>query len=192
MCRFQEQIFATSYSRSLFLRRIVPPLNRPADINGEGKMLGFTGSGPLVGQAQDVVSCPASTAFHVVAKCFFDNYPTWCPQVVELEQLSPPPIGPGTRGRQVTRDRGIDSEALFDVTKFSPEADFEITGTTEPFRSTYTFEKSDGGTVISFAFELKEIDLVMRPFQKLIKTALQDGASQTIENIKKLLEGSRS
>jgi hypothetical protein len=111
---------------------------------------------------------------------------------VELEQLSPPPIGPGTRGRQVTRDRGIDSEALFDVTKFSPDADFEITGSSEPFRSTYTFEKSDGGTVISFAFELKEIDLVMRPFQKLIKTALQDGASQTVQNIKNLLEGARA
>jgi len=155
-------------------------------------MLGFAGSGPLVGQAEEIVSCPAATAFHVVAKCFFDNYPTWCPQVVELEQLSPPPIGPGTRGRQVTRDRGIDSEALFDVTKFSPDSDFEITGTSEPFRSTYTFKKSGSGTVISFAFELKEIDLVMRPFQKLIKAALQDGASQTVENIKHLLEGARS
>ena len=28
----------------------------------------------------------------------------------------------------------------------------------------------------------------MRPFQKLIRTALQEGAIQTIENIKQLLE----
>jgi hypothetical protein len=151
-------------------------------------MLGLTNSGPLVGQAQEVLDCPTSMAFNVVAKCFFQNYSVWCPQVVELEQLTSSPIGLGTRGRQVTRDRGIDSEALFDVTKFSPDADFEITGSSEPFRSSYSFERRDGATVISFSFELKEIDLVMRPFQKLIKTALQDGASQTIENIKKLIE----
>jgi Polyketide cyclase / dehydrase and lipid transport len=155
-------------------------------------MLGLRSSGPVLGQAQDMVDCSASTAFHVVAKCFFQNYPTWCPQVVELEELTPPPIRVGTKGRQVTRDRGIDSESTFDVTKFSPDTDFEITGSSEPFRSSYTFEKHDKGTVISFAFELKEIDLVMRPFQKLIRTALQDGAAQTIENIKNLIEGGRS
>jgi len=152
-------------------------------------MLGFSGSGPLVGKAQDVVSCPASTAFHVVAKCFFDNYPTWCPQVVELEQLSPPPIGPGTRGRQVTRDRGIDSESTFEVSDFTPSARFAIDGLSEPFRSSYEFRtERDGVTRIVFTFELKELDLVMRPFQKLIRNALQEGAVQTIENIKQLLE----
>jgi len=39
--------------------------------------------------------------------------------VVELEMLSEPPIHSGTIGRQVTRDRGIDSESTFVVTHFA-------------------------------------------------------------------------
>lgn len=97
----------------------------------------------------------------------------------------------GTKGRQVTRDRGIDSESLFDVTKFTSNEELEITGSTEPFRSSYEFVNKGNETQITFTFELKEIDLVMRPFQKLLKTALQDGAEQTAENIKSLIETGR-
>jgi len=152
-------------------------------------MLGLASSSPIQGQSESLVKCSLTDAYHVIAHCFFENYQKWCPQVVELEQLSAPPIHTGTKGRQVTRDRGIDSEALFDVTKFAQAAELEITGSTEPFRSSYLFDKKGDETQITFTFELKEIDLVMRPFQKLIKTALQDGAEQTAENIKNLLEG---
>lgn len=89
----------------------------------------------------------------------------------------------------MTRDRGIDSESTFEVAQFRPAQAFEIMGLTEPFRSSYEFKhEGDGATRIVFTFELKEVDLVMRPFQKLIKTALQEGAIQTMENIKQLLE----
>jgi hypothetical protein len=154
-------------------------------------MLGLTSSGPIQGRAESTVKCSISDAYHIIAHCFFDNYQKWCPQVVELEQLSPPPVQLGTKGRQVTRDRGIDSESLFDVTKFASNAELEITGTSEPFRSSYELVPKGNETQITFTFELKEIDLVMRPFQKLLKTALQDGAEQTAENIKSLLETGR-
>ena len=81
-------------------------------------MLGLGGSSPVAGQADDVINCPISKAYEVIGKNFFDNYPKWCPQIVELEQISPSPIGPGTKGRQVTRDRGIDSESIFEFSKF--------------------------------------------------------------------------
>jgi len=152
-------------------------------------MLGIGGSKPVAGQAEEDVACPISLAYSFIGREFFQNYPKWCPQVVELEQLSQPPVGQGTKGRQVTRDRGIDSESTFQVSQFVPSTTFEIAGISEPFRSSYEFkENGDGTTRVAFTFELKEIDLVMRPFQKLIRTALQDGAIQTIENIKHLLE----
>lgn len=152
-------------------------------------MLGIGGAKPVAGQAEDVVDCPISIAYDFVGREFFQNYPKWCPQVVQLEQLSSPPVGEGTKGRQVTRDRGIDSESTFEVAQFRPAQAFEIMGLTEPFRSSYEFKhEGDGATRIVFTFELKEVDLVMRPFQKLIKTALQEGAIQTMENIKQLLE----
>jgi Polyketide cyclase / dehydrase and lipid transport len=151
-------------------------------------MLGIGGTKPVAGQAEEVIACPTSKAYEFIGFQFFDNYRKWCPQVVELEQLSPPPVNIGVKGRQVTRDRGIDSESFFEVSRFEPAEMFEISGTSEPFRSSYEFRQEDGATRIVFTFELKEIDLVMRPFQKLIRTALQDGAVQTIENIKQLLE----
>jgi len=152
-------------------------------------MLGIAASKPVLGQAEDVVSCPISRAYEYIGLKFFENYPKWCPQVVALEQLSPPPVQKGTRGRQVTRDRGIDSESTFEVSDFTPSARFAIDGLSEPFRSSYEFRtERDGVTRIVFTFELKELDLVMRPFQKLIRNALQEGAVQTIENIKQLLE----
>jgi len=35
---------------------------------------------------------------------------------------------------------------------------------------------------------MRELDLSMRPFAKLIRMALQEGAEQTVENLKSLLE----
>lgn len=153
-------------------------------------MLGIGEPKPVAGTAEDVVECSVDQVYAFIGLCFFENYPKWCPQVVELEQLTPPPIGEGAKGRQVTRDRGIDSESTFEVSRFEPSNRFEIKGNSEPFRSAYELTPAaDGATKLSFTFELKELDLVMRPFQKLIRTALQEGAIQTVENIKQLLEG---
>lgn len=153
-------------------------------------MLGIGGAKPLSGSAEETVSCSVARVYEFIARGFFDNYPKWCPQVVELEQLSPPPVCEGAKGRQVTRDRGIDSESEFKVTTFAPETRFEISGETEPFRSSYVMTPEGlNATRVSFTFELKEIDLVMRPFQKLIRAAIEEGAAQTVENIKRLLDG---
>jgi len=42
---------------------------------------------------------------------------------------------------------------------------------------------------LTFRFELTEIEVFMRPFQKLIRTAIEDGAENTVENIKNLIVG---
>jgi len=153
-------------------------------------MLGLGSAKPLIGQAVDVVNSPIARIYDFVGNCFFDNYPRWCPQVVELEMLSEPPIHSGTIGRQVTRDRGIDSESTFVVTHFAAPQRMEIMGKSEPFRTAYEFAmETENSTRLAFTFELKELDLVMRPFQKLIRIALEEGAVQTVENIKQLLEG---
>lgn len=60
-------------------------------------MLGIGGAKPVAGQAEDVVDCPISIAYDFVGREFFQNYPKWCPQVVQLEQLSSPPVGKAPR-----------------------------------------------------------------------------------------------
>lgn len=152
-------------------------------------MLGIGGDKPVAGQSDDLVKCSTETAYDYIGWGFFANYRKWCPQVIGLEELSEPPVHLGTRGRQVTRDRGLESESTFEVSAFAPTSKFEIKGVSEPFRSVYEFTSEDGATRVSFTFELQQLDLAMRPFQKLIRTALEDGAIQIIENIKALLEG---
>ncbi len=154
-------------------------------------MLGIGAPKPIAGAAEGVVNCPVASAFAYVGHGFFENYRKWCPQVVELEPLSEGPVGAGCRARQVTLDRGIRSESTFAISDFEPPRRLEIKGQSEPFRSVYEFvQEGEAATRVSFTFELEEIDLVMRPFQKLIRAALQDGATQTIENLKRLLETS--
>jgi hypothetical protein len=90
----------------------------------------------------------------------------------------------------VTLDRGIRSETTFEIREVEPPGRFVLEGLSEPFRSTYHFESApDGATGITFDFEMRELELSMRPFAKLIRAALQDGAEQTVENLKSLLEG---
>jgi hypothetical protein len=153
-------------------------------------MFGIGEFQPVAGQAEAAVQCSIETAYEFICLRFFENYPKWCPQVVRLEELSRPPIRLGSKGRQTMRDRGIECESTFEVCVFDPIRLFEIAGLSEPFRSTYELS-SDGGraTQLKFTFELKQLDLAMRPFQKLIRAALEEGAVQTIENLKALLEG---
>jgi hypothetical protein len=144
---------------------------------------------PLLGNAHIVVERPIDEVFDFVGWRFFDHYWQWCPQIVELESLSTGQIGVGAEACQVTLDRGIRNEATFQITEFAPPQTLSLAGVTEPFESAYKFRKrGSAATEIAFSFELLELEFFMRPFGKVIRTALQDGAEQTVENIKRLIE----
>jgi hypothetical protein len=140
------------------------------------------------GRASVVVPQPVETVFDFVARDFFANYQRWCTQVVELEPRGPVPVRPGVKARQVTLERGMRSETTFAVTEVEPRHRLVLEGDSAHFRSTYQFEKrSETETQVNFCFEMCDLDLSMRPFAKLIATALQEGAEQTVENIRTLL-----
>ena len=152
-------------------------------------MLGLRTAGGLRGAAEDVITCPREKAFEFIGFGFFENYPKWCPQVVEVEPLSPEPLEAGPMARQVTLERGIKTESTFRISAFEPMSRISLAGVSERFNSSYALEPADDErTKIAFSFELEELDLTMRPFSKLIRAALQEGAAQTVENLKRLLE----
>ena len=113
-----------------------------------GSMLGLATPKPLLGSARTMVESPIDRVFDFVGRDFFDHYRQWCPQIVELESLSSEPVGVGTTARQVTLDRGICSEATFQITEFAPPQTLSLAGVTEPFESVYKFQKR-GEAVIS-------------------------------------------
>ena len=146
-------------------------------------------SAAVSGSATAVVARAVDVVYDFVARDFFANYQRWCPQVVELEPNECTPMSPGLMARQVTLDRGIRSESTFEIVEVNEGRRLALEGRSEPFRSSYNFENSPiESTTLTFQFELLDLELSMRPFAKLIRAAIQEGAEQTVENIKRILE----
>ncbi|MEI8236062.1 MAG: hypothetical protein WCG11_02690, partial [Methylococcaceae bacterium] len=63
-------------------------------------------------------------------------------------------------------------------------------GISAPYRQSYLMENENQkmNTRLTFRFELLELEMFMRPFQKLIRYAIEDGAESTVENIKNLID----
>lgn len=145
---------------------------------------------PVVGRASISIHSPPDRVFDFIGVDFFTNYPKWSPEVIELERLTDGPMQLGTVARQVRIDQGHRSQSKFRVTKFEPGRCLSFTGLSDPYRCTYDLQKlnSDNTTRLTFTFELLEILLFMRPFEKLIRVVVQDGAERTARNLKRLIE----
>jgi hypothetical protein len=145
----------------------------------------------VVGKASTVIQKPVEDVFQFIGDEFFANYPKWSPEVVELKPLSVGPLSVGSMARQVRVDHGHRSESTFKVTDFRPNQRIAFSGVSNAYRCTYELESIDTptpGTRVAFTFELPELEMFMRPFEKLIRVAVQDGADRTVRNLKGLLE----
>lgn len=153
-------------------------------------------------QASIQIKRPPVAVFRFVAEDFVRNYPRWSPEVKELRLISPGPIKVGTQARQVRVDQGRRTESTFRITRMQPPADpAPAAGTLNghgrltfegnspaAFIVDYRFEADTAHTRLVFTFELPRIDLMLRPFEKLIRIAVQDGAQRTVRNLKHLVE----
>lgn len=153
-------------------------------------MFGLNGKDPVVGKANIVIKRPVHLVFDFIGVDFFKNYPRWSPEVIKLEPLSHEPLKLGSLVRQVRIDHGHRSESVFKVTAFETNKRLCFEGTTNPYLCDYVFEAFPNTTAtgITFTFQLLSIDLYMRPFDKLIKIAIQDGAERTVRNLRNLIE----
>ena len=153
-------------------------------------MFGLNKDTPVVGKSDNLVQRPCKDVFNFIGANFVKNYPRWSPEVLELELLTDGPVKIGTMCRQVRIDQGRRSESTFKITIYQPGKRICFEGVTDPFRCDYVLEPSDPKSSgrISFTFELLRIELFMRPFEKLIRIAVQEGTEKTVNNIKKLIE----
>ncbi len=126
--------------------------------------------------------------YQFVALDFVANYPRWSAEVVELKPLSTGPVQLGFQARQVRVDQGHKTESTFEVAELEPLKRVCFQGVTAPYRSIYEFENLSPSTQVTFIFELEQLEPRMRPFEKLIRMALQDGAKRTVRKLKLLIE----
>ena len=145
---------------------------------------------PVVGRSEIAIRTTPRTIFEFIGVDFISNYPRWSPEVVELEQLSDGEIAVGTMARQVRIDQRHRLESKFQVTKFEIGRCLEFEGVPDPFRCTFDIRAIDPGvkTNLTFTFEGLELRPHMRPFEKMIRRVVQDGAGRTTRNIKRLIE----
>ncbi len=159
-----------------------------------GSMFNLGPSEPVVAKASIVTECSAEKLFKYIGEDLFLNYPKWSPEVKELEKLSDGPVKLGTVARQIRVDQGHRSESKFRITIYEPQRRLGLAGVSEPFRCIYELQDYNDAksTKLSFTFELLEIQTLMRPFEQLIRVAVQDGAERTVRNIKRLVESANT
>ena len=126
--------------------------------------------------------------FDFVVGDFYRNYPRWSPEVKRLDVLTPGPLQVGSRARQARIDQGRKSESIFRVTALEAPLRVEFAESTGLFQIAYVMEAVGTDTRLSFTFELKRIEFYMRPFEKLIRVSIQEGAQRVVRNIKGLVE----
>jgi hypothetical protein len=144
---------------------------------------------PVSGEASTDLDYPRKEVFEIVGERFFENYPKWAEEVAEFEPLDGYQVEVGARARQVRADNGAEVESVFQITEYEPVNKLVIKGVSAPYKQSYLLESGPipQATRLTFRFELLELEVFMRPFEKLIRYAIEEGAENTVENIKKLM-----
>lgn len=155
-------------------------------------MLGLFKDSPVVGKASTLIQSPNDNLFNFIGNNLLTNYPKWSPEVKELEKLTDGPVKLGTVCRQVRIDQGNRSESTFKVKIFDAGSRICFEGISNPYRCDYLIESvNSSDSRLTFVFELLSLDLHVRPFEKLVRIAIQEGTERTVKNIKKIIETER-
>ncbi|MCG5499310.1 SRPBCC family protein [Ectothiorhodospira lacustris] len=139
-------------------------------------------------QTRTLIRRPLEQVFRFVVEDFVTNYPRWSPEVKSLRVLTDGPVQVGWTGRQVRVDQGRRTESDFRVIALEPGRQVTFRGLNDPYRIDYRFEPRDQHTELHFSFELGKLSLPLRPFEKLIRLAVQEGTERTVRNLKGLVE----
>jgi PAS domain S-box-containing protein len=140
------------------------------------------------GIASATIRQPTATVFSFIVDDFLTNYPRWSPEVQSLRPLSEGGLRVGYMAEQTRLDQGRRSTSTFRVTACDRDCRLHIAGITQPFQLSFELEADEASTKITFAFELLKVDFFMRPFEKLIRVAVEDGARGVVANLARLLE----
>jgi hypothetical protein len=147
-----------------------------------------TGLSMISGESTIMISRSVEAVFDFVAVGFFQNYPRWSPEVIELRSLSPGPMRVGTVGQQVRVDYGKRHAAMFRVTDFACCRRIAFEGLTSPFTIDYRFDGSGEATRVAFGFRLLRLNFFMRPFERRIRHMVDEASARMIENLKRVVE----
>ncbi|AGM41762.1 polyketide cyclase/dehydrase and lipid transport [Spiribacter salinus M19-40] len=141
-----------------------------------------TSASALINRASPVV-------FSFVVDDFVQNYPRWSPEVKSLKPLSDGPLVQGWKARQVRVDQGRRTATDFEVIALKPPEHVGFQGIKDPYFIDFHFAAAtEDSTQLTFVFELGQLGMAFKPFEKLIKHAVQSGVDRVARNLKYLVE----
>jgi hypothetical protein len=121
------------------------------------------------------------------------NHPKFVPGMLEFQQTSAGAFGQvGATARGVRRDFGQRRDLPYEVIEFQPQKRLAMKGSIGgiAFRDGYTLESRGTGTRVGFWLEVMP-NGVLRLAQPLIALIGRAHASETLGNLKRVLETSR-
>jgi hypothetical protein len=139
-------------------------------------------------ESRTLIRCPLPAVYTFVVDEFVHNYPRWSPEVQSLRPLTDGPLCPGWTAHQVRIDQGRRTETDFRVVVLEPQRRVCFRGLRDPYVIDYRFADKEHGTALEFSFELGHLSFALRPFEKLIRMAVQDGTERVVRNLKVLIE----
>lgn len=144
----------------------------------------------VTGEASIKIAQPISHVFDYVALNFFENYPKWALEVVAFKAINSNPMQVGSLARQTRIEQGQEVETTFEVEALKNNELLVLNGLSAPFKNSYHFQSvhHDDATLLTFSVEIMQLEVYMRPFIKLIRAAIEEGAHNSVTNIKTLLE----
>lgn len=151
--------------------------------------LPFDTTKPVSGEACVEIDRSINEVFSFVGEHFFENYPKWAEEVVDFQPLNGGKVFVGAKAKQIRKDNEAEIESVFEITDYQPEQKLVLKGLSQPYKQSYLMKACEKKhpTYLTFRFELLELEMFMRPFEKLIRYAIEDGAENTVENIKNLI-----
>lgn len=102
------------------------------------------------------VTTPPAAAFTYLSR--FANAEQWDPSVVEAEQVTPDPVGLGSRSRLVVAFLGAKVPLEYTIIEFEPPRLVVLTAENRSVRSTDTISfgpAASGGTVVRYEADLR-------------------------------------
>lgn len=143
---------------------------------------------PVAAEMTALVEQGPCKVFEFIADRFHENYQRWMPDVVELEPLDGVPLKVGSKVRQVRLENDEAVTSTFEVIEFEKCEHFSFQGIDMPYRQIYRIEAvGPSQSNVTFRFELLEVELFMRPFIKLLRSAIHEGVENTVDTLTSLL-----
>ena len=151
----------------------------------------FGVSKPVIGRSNILIDMPIEQVFDFVGHHFFDNYPRWSSEVIELKRNFEGPLRVGSQLQQLRADHGRRTQSTFVVTQFEENLSLAFEDIAKKYRCFYGFERPmnpSNATQLTFIFELPVLEPFLRPFEKRVRAAVEKGADNNTRDIKALVE----